>query len=95
MDAEAAGLQVHLVQAAPIPLAVELHCAPGEVLALVGPSGSGKSTVLRCIAGLYRARAGRVELDGRCWFDAARGVCLTPQARAVGLVFQNYALFRT
>ena len=85
------GLQVRLDQRGPIPLAAELRCAPGELAALVGPSGSGKSTILRCIAGLYRPRAGEVRCSGETWFDAA--VDLPPQQRRCGLVFQNYALF--
>ncbi len=87
------GLHVRLTQSAPIPLAAELDCAPGETLALVGPSGSGKSTILRCIAGLHRAREGRIACGAQTWFDTAAGVDCTPQARSVGLVFQNYALF--
>jgi molybdate transport system ATP-binding protein len=92
-DAPQPGLAVRLDQAAPIPLAVALACAPGETLALVGPSGSGKSTVLRCIAGLHRARAGRISCNGDVWFDSATGVHRTPQQRSTGLVFQSYALF--
>lgn len=84
---------VRLRQDAPIPLDVALHCRPGEVLALVGPSGSGKSTVLRSVAGLYQPRTGMVTCDGQAWFDAARKVCLAPQRREVGMVFQSYALF--
>ena len=74
----------------PVPLDVALHCAPGEMLALVGPSGAGKSTVLRCIAGLHRAAGGEVRC-GATWFGT--GVNLAPHRRAVGLVFQDYALF--
>lgn len=89
----ASGLHVLLRQAGPIALDAELQCAPGELLALVGPSGGGKSTILRSVAGLYRARHGRVTCNGACWFDAEVGIDLAPQARSVGLVFQNYALF--
>jgi molybdate transport system ATP-binding protein len=89
----AAGLEVRLAQAGPIPLAVELACASGEVLALVGPSGSGKSTVLRCIAGVLHAREGRISVGGETWFDSTAGVSLSPRERSVGFVFQNYALF--
>jgi len=87
------GLEVRLSQAGPISLDVDLACAAGEVLALVGPSGSGKSTVLRCIAGVLRAKSGRIAVGGRTWFDSAGGVSLTPRERSVGFVFQNYALF--
>ncbi|MBF8223132.1 ABC transporter ATP-binding protein [Halomonas sp. 328] len=87
------GLRVRLDQRAPIPLAVELHCAPGELLALVGPSGSGKTTLLRALAGLYRPAGGRIQCAGETWFDSDAGICLSPQRRRIGLVFQDYALF--
>ena len=87
------GLHVRLTQTAPIPLDAELACAPGETLALVGPSGSGKSTILRCIAGLHRATAGRIVCAAQTWLDTAAGIDRTPQARSAGLVFQSYALF--
>jgi len=67
---------------------VSLEVADGELFVLLGPSGSGKSTVLRLIAGLVRVDGGRVVLHGK---DVTR---LPPQRRGVGLVFQNYALFR-
>jgi molybdate transport system ATP-binding protein len=75
--------------------AVDLTVEPGETFALVGPSGAGKTTVLRVVAGLLRPRAGRVALDDDVWLDtgAGVGVCLDPDRRSVGLVFQEYALF--
>ena len=85
------GLVVDLQQEGPIPLAASFACAPGEVLALVGPSGSGKSTILRAIAGTYRARTGRIAVNGHTWFDDA--TCLAAHRRSVGMVFQSYALF--
>jgi molybdate transport system ATP-binding protein len=93
MGAEPAELSVRLQQAGPIPLDVALSCGPGELLALIGPSGSGKTTVLRSIAGLYRPQTGRVAVDGETWLDTETNVDLTPQARSVGFVFQDYALF--
>ncbi len=87
------GLEVHLHQAAPIPLQVELACAPGELLALVGPSGSGKTSVLRAIAGLLRPAQGTVRCNGEAWFDGESGLHVPPHRRHVGFVFQSYALF--
>ncbi len=62
-----------------------------QTVALVGPSGAGKTTVLRAIAGLARMRRGRIVADGATW--AGDGLHLPPQARSVGMVFQDYALF--
>ena len=86
-------LTVVLTQARPIPLAVSLSCAGGELLALVGPSGSGKSTVLRAIAGVYPTAHGRVTVGGDTWLDSAAGRFRPARERSVGFVFQNYALF--
>jgi len=66
--------------------------APG-VTVLFGPSGCGKTTVLRCLAGLERPEEGRIQFGEETWFDARKAVCLPPQRRRVGLVFQDYALF--
>ena len=88
-----AGLVARLVQRRPVPLAADIACAPGEMLALVGPSGAGKSTILRCLAGLHRPERGSVACGGQIWFDAAGAIDLPPQRRAVGFVFQSYALF--
>ena len=86
-------LDVRLSQAGPIPLDVTLHCAAGELLALVGPSGSGKTSVLRAIAGLLRVARGRISLDGDVWFDDTRAIDRRAEHRPVGMVFQQYALF--
>src|SRR5205814_4459376 len=44
---------------------ITLACEPGEFVVVVGPSGSGKSTLLNIAAGMIRADAGTVALDGR------------------------------
>ena len=90
---EGCGLSVRLRQAGTIPLAVDLACAAGELLALIGPSGGGKSTILRTIAGLYQPHEGLVRCGGAVWLDTAKGVAVPPHRRRVGLVFQSYALF--
>ena len=67
--------------------------AERETLALLGASGCGKSLTLKCIAGIERPDRGRIVLDGRVLFDSAAKVCLPPQKRRVGYLFQQYALF--
>jgi molybdate transport system ATP-binding protein len=64
-----------------------------ETVALVGPSGAGKTTVLRAVAGLVRPTQRLVSANGQVWFDSERGVDRRPEQRAVGYVFQEYALF--
>jgi molybdate transport system ATP-binding protein len=64
-----------------------------SVAVLFGPSGCGKTTTLRCLAGLERPDEGHIRFGSQTWFDAARRVCLPPQARDVGYLFQDYALF--
>ncbi|MGH2374108.1 MAG: ABC transporter ATP-binding protein [bacterium] len=70
---------------------LSLTVAEGEILALLGPSGSGKTTALRLIAGFERPDAGEVWIAGRQ--VAGGGVWIPPEARGVGMVFQDYALF--
>jgi molybdate transport system ATP-binding protein len=67
--------------------------AAAPVSILFGPSGSGKTTALRAIAGLERPTAGRIVFRGRVWTDTAERIELAPQGRAIGYLFQDYALF--
>lgn len=66
---------------------ITLRVEAGESLAVLGASGSGKTTLLRMIAGLHPVSSGRIVLDGR------RIDRLNAQARGVGLVPQQGALF--
>ncbi|MFM2052459.1 MAG: hypothetical protein RL456_496 [Pseudomonadota bacterium] len=72
---------------------VSLALARGQIGALIGPSGCGKTTLLRTVAGLERPARGRVVLDGEAMSDPARGVHVGAEARRIGMVFQDYALF--
>ncbi|MEQ1575284.1 MAG: molybdenum ABC transporter ATP-binding protein [Vicinamibacterales bacterium] len=86
-------LSVSLRQTGPIPLDVDFACDPGDVLAIFGPSGSGKTTILRAIAGLYRPTQASVRSGAETWTDTAAATFAPPHRRAVGFVFQEYALF--
>ncbi len=70
---------------------VTLSVAAGQVTCLLGPSGCGKSTTLRMIAGVERSDRGRVLIDGVEMAGPDRH--LPPEARSVGLMFQDFALF--
>jgi len=70
---------------------VSLQVAPGQVMCLLGPSGCGKTTTLRVIAGIERQSSGTVSVDGRTLADGT--LHLPPEARGVGLIFQDFALF--
>jgi sulfate transport system ATP-binding protein len=75
-------------QGSPVVNDVSLDIGNGEFFVLLGPSGSGKSTLLRAVAGLTGVDHGRIGLHGR---DVTH---VSARDRGVGLVFQNYALFR-
>ncbi|MEM1230231.1 MAG: ABC transporter ATP-binding protein [Pseudomonadota bacterium] len=70
---------------------IDLVVARGEILCLLGPSGSGKTTLLRLAAGLETLQRGTIEINGHC--VAQPGEQLEPQARGVGLVFQDHVLY--
>ena len=70
---------------------LSLDIAAGQVTCLLGPSGCGKSTTLRMIAGVERPDGGRILIDGAVVSDGP--LFLPPEARSVGLMFQDFALF--
>ncbi|NAX19923.1 ABC transporter ATP-binding protein [Vibrio sp. V39_P1S14PM300] len=71
--------------------ALSLDVCHGEIVCLLGASGCGKTTLLKAIAGLLPLSAGVMKLnqsvidDGQTW--------LAPEARNIGMIFQDYALF--
>lgn len=66
---------------------VDLEIPKGSTIALIGASGSGKSTLLRILGGFERPSAGRI------WIEGKNAADIPPQARNIGFVFQDYALF--
>lgn len=70
---------------------IDLHIEPGSVVALLGPSGCGKSTLLRLLAGLTQPAQGEIHFGDR--LVAKTGWALSPEARDIGMVFQDYALW--
>ena len=70
---------------------LDLAVGEGEVVCLLGPSGCGKTTVLRLAAGLEALQEGHISIAGR--IVAGDNLSSPPEARGVGLVFQDYALF--
>ncbi|MEN9583123.1 MAG: hypothetical protein RLZZ616_129 [Pseudomonadota bacterium] len=69
-----------------------LQVAPGEVLTLMGPSGCGKSSLLAALAGVLPPR-GPTRLEGEIWLDERLLTPLPPQARHIGMLFQDDLLF--
>jgi multiple sugar transport system ATP-binding protein len=66
-------------------ISLEIH--DGEFVVLLGPTGAGKTTTLRLVAGLEKADAGNILIDGERVND------LPPSARDTAFVFQQYSLY--
>ncbi|QDC00695.1 ABC transporter ATP-binding protein [Mesorhizobium sp. 8] len=73
--------------------AADFDLPQGTFFTLLGPSGCGKTTTLRCIAGLEQPDAGRIEVGGEVFHDAARGISVPLNRRGFGMVFQSYAIW--
>ncbi|WP_025665890.1 ATP-binding cassette domain-containing protein [Aquimarina megaterium] len=74
-------------------LDVNINIEPGQLVTLYGESGAGKTSILRMIAGLLQTDAGLITVNQKTWLDTKKGICLKPQQRKIGFVFQDYALF--
>lgn len=91
----------HMLSTTPLHLHLEenlllslpaLQVAPGEVLTLMGPSGCGKSSLLAALAGVLPA-SGPLRLEGDVTLGERRLTHLPPQARRIGMLFQDDLLF--
>ena len=72
---------------------VDLQVEEKEFFVLLGLSGSGKTTLLRCVAGLEKPEAGEIRLGEQIVSSAERGIFVPPEDRALGMVFQSYAVW--
>ncbi|RJF86810.1 amino acid ABC transporter ATP-binding protein [Oleomonas cavernae] len=80
---------------------IDLTVRRGEVVALIGSSGSGKTTLLRCVNLLETPSSGRINVDGKPFFEIrdgqdqarlSRGAVNAMRSR-IGMVFQQFNLF--
>jgi ABC-type Fe3+/spermidine/putrescine transport system ATPase subunit len=72
---------------------LSLDVYDGEIVTLLGPSGCGKTTTLRMVAGLEIPDAGDILFGDRPIVMTSRRLCLPPDKRNVGMVFQSYAIW--
>ena len=70
-----------------------LELKRGEIVALLGPSGSGKTTLLRSVAGLENPSSGSIRIGDQVVYDSRQKVEVPVEKRALGFVFQSYALW--
>lgn len=63
------------------------------ITAIFGVSGAGKTSLINAISGLTRPQSGRIVLNNRVLNDAEKKVCLSPDKRRIGYVFQDARLF--
>ncbi|HET7833060.1 MAG TPA: ABC transporter ATP-binding protein [Gallionella sp.] len=68
---------------------IDLHVAPGELVALIGSNGAGKSSTLKTLAGLHAPAGGHIHYAGHNLNDVAAyqrvglGMALVPEGRAI------------
>ncbi|MBI5430481.1 MAG: ABC transporter ATP-binding protein [Nitrosomonadales bacterium] len=68
---------------------IDLHIAPGELVALIGSNGAGKTTTLKTLAGLLPLSSGQIHYDGKSLHNieahqrVSMGIALVPEGRGV------------
>lgn len=72
---------------------LDLVIHKGECFTLLGPSGCGKTVLLRLIAGFESPDAGKIYIDDTLVSDVATNMEIPPESRALGIVFQDYAVW--
>ncbi len=74
-------------------LNVSMDIKKNSLTTIFGESGAGKTSILRMISGLMDPDSGRIDVNGKTWYDSGAGKNLRIQNRKIGYVFQDYALF--
>jgi molybdate transport system ATP-binding protein len=83
----------YLLERASFTLDVDARLPMRGITGVFGPSGSGKTSLLRCIAGLARARSAYLAVDQDVWDDSTSRLRRAAHRRAIGYVFQEPRLF--
>ncbi len=81
----------HRYGTTPVLRGISFSLAAGQIGCVLGPSGCGKTTLLRCLAGFEPITSGTIAIGGEMVSNAT--YTRAPEARGVGVVFQDYALF--
>ena len=74
---------------------IDLAVGAGETVGIVGPSGSGKTSLMLLLAGLERASAGRIRIDGAEITALDEDRLALFRRRNIGIVLQAYHLIPT
>ncbi|QZN97052.1 molybdenum ABC transporter ATP-binding protein ModC [Symbiopectobacterium purcellii] len=74
-------------------LRVDTQLPASGISAVFGVSGAGKTSLINAVVGLTRPQSGRIVLNDRVLMDAEKRICLPPEKRHVGYVFQDARLF--
>jgi putative ABC transport system ATP-binding protein len=74
---------------------IDLDIRRREAVGLIGPSGSGKTSLLMVLAGLERATAGTVTVDGADVTALSEGALAALRRSRIGIVFQAFHLIPT
>jgi iron(III) transport system ATP-binding protein len=65
----------------------------GECCTLIGPSACGKTTLARAICGFNKLDSGEITVGEKLVSSKPRNICLAPEQRSIGVVFQDYAVW--
>jgi len=71
---------------------IDLHVAPGELVAIIGPSGSGKSTLLHLLGALDTPTSGAIYFDGKALAALSEAERAEYRNRSIGFVWQRHHL---